>query len=486
MPRTQHPARIKKVAATILLGGLLLSLGALAEGDSPPDANATESDGTPAEEAQPEPEAASLTVGAGKLAVKARIEGAITPVTEAYFNDAFAHAEEKKADLFLIQMDTPGGLLEATRNMVQKMLRTDIPVVVYVGPEGARAGSAGVFLTMAAHVAAMSPTSHIGAAHPVQMFGGDMEGDMRDKIENDTAAWARSIAEARGKNQDFAEAAVRESESIPASTALEDNVVDLLAESETDLLEKIHGRVVKTKAGKIQLNTKDIAVVEFERSGQQSLMDFFADPNLLYLLMLMGLLGVFIEFKNPGLIVPGVVGGVCLAVVLGIQVLPVNWFGVLLILGAAALFIAEIYVTSFGLLGAGGLVCLILGSYLLFDVPGSQLRVDTPVIWSVALTFSGAFLGIGYLLFNTMKQGATSGPEAMQGELAQVHVAIGPHEPGKIHYRGAFWAAHADVAIPKGADVRIVRLESTQAFVEPVDEIAKKGEEAPISEDGAA
>jgi membrane-bound serine protease (ClpP class) len=466
------------IAFVALLVALIPVARAEQGGEEPnPEAAATE------ESAQDESsEEAKPRVGAGKLAVSAEIKGAITPVTEAYFNDALKAAEEKHADLLLIKMDTPGGLLEATRHMVQKMLRTDMPVVVFVGPEGARAGSAGVFLTMAAHVAVMSPTSNIGAAHPVQMMGGDVEGDMRAKIENDTAAWARSIAEARQRNEDFAEAAVRDSESIPATQALEENVIDLLADDQADLLEKIHGRIVTTKAGAIELNTKGILVEAFEPSGQQELMEFFADPNLLYLLMLMGLLGVFIEFKNPGLIVPGVVGGICLAVVLGIQVLPVNWFGVLLVLGAAALFVAEIYVTSFGLLGAGGLVCLILGSYLLFDVPGSQLRVDTEVIWSVALTFSATFLGIGYLLFKTQAQGATSGPEAMEGERATVHVAIRPDEPGNIHYRGAFWRAHADVAIPQGAKVRILRIESTRAFVEPVDEIAQKGEDPPSSD----
>lgn len=404
---------------------------------------------------------------AAPLVIRAYLNTPVTNTTRDYLRDAMAQATSSGAAVLLIEMDTPGGLLEATRQLVQSMLECRVPIVVYVTPPGARAGSAGVFITLAAQVAAMAPTTHIGAAHPVSLFGGGGDDEMRRKIENDTAAWARSLAQTRGRSADWAEKAVRESASLPADEALQAHVVDLIAPTVEALLDSIDGRTVQVGTDSVQLHTAGARIVDLQRTGRQRLMDVLADPDLAYLTLLLGLFLLFLEFKSPGLVVPGVVGVLLLLLVLAVQVLPVNWVGVLLILGSVALFITEIYVTSFGLLAAGGLVCLVVGSYLLFDVPGSSLRVAPQVIWSVALAFSALLLGVGYLLVRAQRQGPSSGVDAMVGEVGVLTQGVGPGRPGRVLLRGAYWNAAAAQELAEGTPVRVVRMESTRAFVEP-------------------
>lgn len=396
------------------------------------------------------------------------IDKAITNAMKDYLVAALTHANDTKVSAVLVRLDTPGGLLDTTRDMVQEVLNADVPVVVFVSPKGARAASAGMFLTLAAHVAAMAPGTDIGAAHPVGPFGGNVEGDMRDKVVNETVAWCRSLAETHGRNMDWVEKAVRESSSIPAQEALEKKVVDLVAEDVPALLRAVHGREVTVRNKKVMLETAGAQVEAFPMSGRQIVATFLANPDLIYFLFLVGLFLLFLEFKSPGLIVPGVVGALCLALVLGVQVLPVNWVGVILILGAAALFVAEIYVTSFGLLAVGGIVCLVLGSYLLFDVPGSTLRVAPVVIWTVALTFAAILVGVGTLLLRAKTQGATSGVDAMAGEEAEVFEAIAPGQIGKIFARGSYWSASSSELVPPGTRVRIRKMVGLKAEVEPI------------------
>jgi membrane-bound serine protease (ClpP class) len=400
------------------------------------------------------------------VVVEMVLDTEITSATRDYLFAALAHAEATKASALLITLDTPGGLMEATREMVREMLKAEVPVIVYVSPNGARAASAGLFLTLAAHVAAMAPSTHIGAAHPVGLFGGNVEGDMAVKIVNDAAAWSRSLAQTHGRNMDWAEKAVRESSSIPAIEAVDQKVVDLTAEDVPALLKAIHGRKLMVSGQPTDLNTANAKVEPFTMSGRQSLVTFLANPNLMYFLLLLGLFLLFLEFKSPGLIVPGLTGVLLLALVLGVQVLPVNWLGVLLILGAAALFVTEVFVTSFGLLAAGGVVCLIVGSYLLFDVPGSSFRVDPVVIWTVALTFAVLLLVVGFLLVRAKRQGGTSGVDAMAGEEAEVFEAIAAGTPGKIYARGAYWNASCAEPAVKGTRVRIKKMDGMKAEVE--------------------
>jgi membrane-bound serine protease (ClpP class) len=417
---------------------------------------------SPAEAAQPRP-------GRERVVLVATLDAGITSAVRDYLIGAIDEAEAVGATALVIRVDTPGGLLEATRELVRAILAAEVPVVVYVTPPGARAGSAGVFITLAAHVAAMAPATNIGAAHPVGAFGSDVQGEMARKVENDAAAWARSLALTRGRNPEWAEKAVRESAAIPAEEAVKAGVVDLLAVDLTALLGAVDGREVEVAGTRRRLETAGIAVRQVEMTGRQKLVKHLANPNLMYVMLLAGLFLIFLELKNPGLIVPGVVGVLLLALVLGVQILPVNWLGVLLILAAAALFILEIYVTSFGLLSAGALACLIVGSYLLFDVEGSTFRVDPAVIWSVALTFGALLLVVGYLLVRAKRQGPTSGVEAMAGEEAVVYERITPAEPGTVRARGAYWSASAGSELEPGERVRIVRVDGTKAIVEPLD-----------------
>jgi membrane-bound serine protease (ClpP class) len=399
--------------------------------------------------------------------VRADLRGTITQVDDDIVRDALALAVERRAQALLLVMDTPGGVLDSTRTIVQRILAARVPVIVYIAPAGARAGSAGVFLALAAHVTMMQPTSNIGAAHPVAPFGEDIKGEMGKKVVNDTAAWARSLAETRGRNEQWAEKAVRESVSLTATEAVREHVADGMALDIDDLLAKADGRVVEVAEKPWRVTTRGARVLSYEPGFAEHLYEALSSPGLVYLLLLLGLLGLYIEFQHPGLIVPGVLGAAALGIVIGVQMLPLNGFGLLLIGLAGVLFFAEVYVTSFGLLGAAGVACLIAGSYLLFDVPGSMVRLSGWTIWSVALTLSAALLLIGYKLVAIKRQGATSGTEALIGKLAEVIEPIVPDAPGKVFFDGTLWTAAATVALERGQRCLVVGRSGLTLRVEP-------------------
>ena len=418
------------------------------------------------EPAVAEPPPLQAEQGVGPI-ITVELVGGITTVAAEFLQEAIEHAREKKAQALVIRLDTPGGLLSATREIVAGFLNSDIPIVVWVGESGARAGSAGVFITMAAHVAAMAPGTNIGAAHPVSAFGKDIEGDMAKKVTNDTVAWARSIAQLRGRNADWAADAVAESASIPEQEALEKNVVDLIARNEDMLVRALHGRVVKLPERQMSLSTESVVVMPYTMSARQKLVQFLANPNLAYILLLVGLFGLFLEFKAPGLMVPGVVGATCLALVLGVQVMPVNWLGALLIAAAAVCLVAEIFVPSFGILTAVGMTCLVLGSYLLFDVPESDFRVEPMLIWAGTLGFAALALTIGSLLMRSMRAPASTGKEAMVGEIGELVWPIVGEEPGRVDLRGTTWRAVAQQNIDQGQLVRVASVEGVTLSVVP-------------------
>lgn len=352
--------------------------------------------------------------------VRIKVDSGITPVIAEYTENAIAFAKKQAAQLLLIELNTPGGLMDASRDMVASILGSPIPVVVYVSPKGARAGSAGVFIALSAHIAAMAPTTRIGAAHPVPLFGNDIEGEMGKKIENDTAAWAKSLAEQNRRNPLFAEKAVRESISLTAQEALKNKVIDQIADSTEALLRSLNGKKLYLDGKEIMLRLEHPTIQDFEMTGEQKLVDWFSEPNFLYLLMLIGFVLLFIEYQNPGMILPAALGLLMLAIVFGIQLLPINWLGGLFILLAVILLVAEIYITSFGILALGGIGLLVLGSYLLFDVPGSSLRIHPVVIWSIAITFGLLIIGFGILILKTQKQTPSSSIDAMVGETVEV------------------------------------------------------------------
>ena len=407
--------------------------------------------------------------GRQPVVVVIKVDGAITRQTEEFFATALGEAEARRAQALLWVLDTPGGLLDATRAIVQKILDAPLPVITYVFPAGARAASAGLFVTLASHVAAMHPTSHMGAAHPVSAFGADIEGDMGAKVLNDTAAWARSLAQARGRNGEWAEKAVRDSVSLTGGEALASQVVDLLAEGDIAVLSAADGRIVAVRNQPWRVTTQGAELVRVEPTSRQRLYAALADPVLIYFLLIVGVVGLFVEFTSPGLIVPGLIGVLALSLVFGLQVLPMNGFGLLLLAVAALLFILEVYVVSFGLLAVAGLVCLAIGSYLLFDVPGSSLRLDPRVIAATVLGALLVMLGFGHKLLQIKRQGATSGPETWPGREARVTEAIEAGQSGRVFFDGSLWTATSPVSLKPDQRCRITAVDGLLLHVEPLE-----------------
>jgi len=392
-----------------------------------------------------------------------------------------ARAERDGAPAVVIAMDTPGGLLSSTREIVQAELAATVPVIVYVTPSGARAGSAGVFITLAAHVAAMAPGTNIGAAHPVGVFGGVLgksaEGEgsaeqaaaMEEKILNDTLAWARAIAEQRGRPMEFTEEAVRSSAAITDSEALARGVIDLSAVDLPDLLAQVDGREVQTAAGPVTLRTAGAAVEHVAMGFRQRVVHFLGDPNLIFLLLGLGLLGLYVEYHQPGLILPGVLGGCCLvAAAVALSILPFNLAGLLLVIGGFVLFAIEVWVPSYGALTAGGISCLLLGGILLFDVQEFDLRVQLSTLIPVAVVAGLLALGVAMVVLRSHRRRVATGREGMVGELGQV--TEGGDGQGWVLVDGAIWKATWQGTLARGARVRVRGLQRLSLSVEAAPE----------------
>ncbi len=382
------------------------------------------------------------------------IDGAITPITVRLLAAAIERAQAEGSQALVVQLNTPGGLERSMRSMVQSILNSEIPIIVYVAPTGARAASAGVFLTMAAHVAAMAPATNMGAAHPVAV-GGQMDKDMLKKVENDAAAFARTLATERGRNAEWMEKAVRSSVSVTEREALKLKVIDLIADSLPDLLEKIDGRVVKTKRGAVTVETKGAPVKVIDIRFRDRFLALITDPNIAYILMMVGMLGIFFELSNPGVVLPGVIGGISLILAFfAFQSLPINWAGLLLILFGVALLIAEIKIASHGVLTIGGVVSMVLGSFMLYEAPEAGFRVS----WTVILPTVGASAGLVVWAVSAglraMMRPPTTGAASMIGQRAVVRAALDPE--GQVQLDGELWRAVAeDAPVPAGETVRV-------------------------------
>jgi len=382
------------------------------------------------------------------------IDGAITPITVRLLAAAIERAQAEGSQALVVQLNTPGGLERSMRSMVQSILNSEIPIIVYVAPTGARAASAGVFLTMAAHVAAMAPATNMGAAHPVAV-GGQMDKEMLKKVENDAAAFARTLATERGRNAEWMEKAVRSSVSVTEREALKLKVIDLIADSLPDLLEKIDGRVVKTKRGVVTIETKGAPVKVIDIRFRDRFLALITDPNIAYILMMVGMLGIFFELSNPGVVLPGVIGGISLILAFfAFQSLPINWAGLLLILFGVALLIAEIKIASHGVLTIGGVVSMVLGSFMLYEAPEAGFRVS----WTVILPTVGASAGLVVWAVSAglraMMRPPTTGAAGMIGQQAVVRAALDPE--GQVQLDGELWRAVAeDAPVPAGETVRV-------------------------------
>ena len=398
-----------------------------------------------------------------------QIDGVISPVTVRLVEGALTRAQAEGAGALVIQLDTPGGLERSMRLICQRLLNAEIPVIVYVSPTGARAASAGVFITMAAHVAAMAPATNIGAAHPVALGGGGDKESLK-KIENDAAAFARTIALERGRNVEWAEKAVRQSVSITEREAVKLKVVDLVAESMPDLLDKLDGRSVKTARGPVTLQTRGASVKAIEIGFRDRVLNVITDPNVAYILMMLGMLGLFFELSNPGVILPGVVGGISLILAFfAFQSLPINFAGLLLILFGIVLLIAEIKVVSHGVLAIGGIVAMALGSLMLFDAPEIGFRVSWRVILPTVGATAGIFLFVIAAGVRALAARSPVGAPALVGETGIARGALSPE--GQVLVHGELWRAVARGApVEEGARVRVVDVKGLTLTVEKAGE----------------
>jgi membrane-bound serine protease (ClpP class) len=451
----------------LLLAGVLFVAAAAPAKDSAPAKDPAPAQDPPSA-AQPDDGAAREEKGAARPAriVRLVVDGGINPATADYVRDGLRAAQALGAQALLIQMDTPGGLLDSTKTIVKDILGAPLPVIIYVAPSGGGAISAGVFITLAGHVTAMAPGTNIGAAHPVGGQGESIEGDMGEKVENFAASLSRTIAQQRGRNVEWAEKAVRESVSITEREAVELNVVDLVADDTEDLLAKIDGREVDVNGRKVVLATAAAVVEEHEMRLRQRILDIIANPNLAYLLMMAGILGLYVEFTNPGLLFPGVAGAICLLLAMSaLQVLPINYTGLALIGLGIALLVAEIFLPSFGVLGVGGLVAFVLGSLLLFDTPESTLTLDRRLVFATAATLGTFVLAIGWLVVSAQRQRASVGVEAMIGEVGEVRRLVDSAGRLKVFVHGEYWDAESQEALQVGDPVEVVKVEGMRVHV---------------------
>jgi membrane-bound serine protease (ClpP class) len=383
------------------------------------------------------------------------IDGSINPAVDDFIRESIARAKANRARALIIQLDTPGGLLSSTRTIVKEILGAPVPIMVYVAPSGSGAGSAGVFITMSAHIAAMAPGTNIGAAHPVAGGGQEIKGVMGEKIENFTASFSETIARQRGRNAEWAIQAVRKSVSITEKEALKLNVIDIVARDIDDLLRQAEGRKVDLDGRPHTLSVKDAKVIRHEMNLKQRIINIIADPNIAYLLLMAGILGLYMEFSHPGVIFPGVAGAICLILALiSLQVLPFNYAGLVLIMLGVALLIGEAFIPSFGVLGIGGVISLALGSFLLFDTQNSGVGVDRSIIFATVATLSSFVLAISYLVYRSQRSRPTLGLEGMLGEIGDVRAKLNP--AGKVFVHGEHWNAEAEGEIDVGEKVEVV------------------------------
>ena len=401
------------------------------------------------------------------------IDGTINPAVDDFIRESISRAKANAARALIIQLDTPGGLLTSTRTIVKEMLGAPVPVIVYVAPSGAGAGSAGVFITMAAHIAAMAPGTNIGAAHPVAGGGQEVKGVMGEKIENFTASFSESIAQQRGRNTEWAIQAVRKSVSITEKEALKIKVIDVVAKDINDLLEQAHGRKVDIDGRKQELLLKGARVERYGMSLKQKVLNTIADPNIAYLLMMAGILGLYMEFSHPGVIFPGVAGAICLLLAFAsLQLLPINYAGLGLIILGIGLLIGEAFAPSFGVLGVGGIISLALGSFFLFDTEGSDLIVDRSIILTAVATLGTFVLAVSYLVFRSQKSKPALGMDGLIGEIGEVRGKLTPS--GKIFVHGEHWNARADSEIDVGEKVEVVGYEGMSLKVRRSSERSSK------------
>ena len=408
--------------------------------------------------------------------VVVKLSGAINPAVAEYVSYEISQANAEKDSLIVLHMDTPGGLDTSMREIIKKIQSSEVPVASFVAPTGSRAASAGTFITIASHIAVMAPGTNIGAAHPINMLGGGNDNEqaktMEKKVVNDAAAYIRSLAELRKRNAHWAELAVVNSVSISAEEAMKLNVIDFVAGDVKALVMAIDGREVQLASGSVSLKTKNLKIIYHEMNPRQKLLDIISNPNVTYILMMLGLVGLFFELSNPGLVLPGVIGSISLILALyAMQTLPINYAGLLLILFGVILFITEINVMSYGLLSVSGVISIFLGSTMLIDSDDPALQISRAILYpTLALTVILSS-GIVMLATRTRSLKKLGGMEGMIGETGLVKEVLNPQ--GRVLVHGELWEAEADTQITEGERVQVDFVQGLRIKVSKVEDTQK-------------
>ena len=406
------------------------------------------------------------------LVIVVKISGSINPAVAEYISHEISQANADQEALIVLHMDTPGGLDTSMRQIIKKIQGSQVPVASFVAPSGSRAASAGTFITIASHIAAMAPGTNIGAAHPVNMMGGGGESEqaktMEHKVVNDAAAYIRSLAQLRNRNEHWAELAVVKSVSISAEEALRLNVIDLVAADVKALVLAVDGREVQVASGSVTLRTGNLQIVYHEMNPRQKFLDIISSPNVAYILMMIGMVGLYFELSNPGLVLPGVIGAISLILALyAMQTLPINYAGLLLILFGVILFIAEISIMSYGLLSVSGVISLFLGSTMLIDSDDPALQISRAILYPTLGLTVVLSVGIVVLATRTRNLKKLGGMDGMIGETGLVKDALNP--VGRVQVHGELWEAEAEGPVAEGETVRVDSVAGLKIKVSPVE-----------------
>ncbi len=409
---------------------------------------------------------AAQAAGAAVKVVAVDVDDMIHPVTTEIVGGAIALAKQDNASLLLIRLNTPGGLADAMRETITEIIASPVPVVTYVAPSGGRAASAGFFILEAGDVAAMAPGTNTGAAHPVALTG-QMDPVMKEKVENDAAAYLRSICTKRGRNSALAETAVRQSKSFTEREALDQNLIDLIAPNEGELLTAIEGRkVTRFNGSTVTLHTAGAEVINYERTLRQKIVSAIADPNIALILLVLGALGIYVEFTSPGLIAPGIAGAILALLGLSaLSVLPISWLGASLMILALTLFVLEAKFTSHGILGLGGAVAMALGAVMLVDSPLPEMRIRWGTAIALTIPFSIITVLLVSLAMRARRAKVETGTEGMVGQTGSAITDLAPS--GKVFVHGEYWDADASAPAPAGSKIRVVAINKLRLLVEP-------------------
>jgi membrane-bound serine protease (ClpP class) len=419
------------------------------------------------------PSASADEHASNPVVLELKIDGEVEPILATYIDEGITDATNRHASLVLITMDTPGGLSDSMKDIIQHILASQVPVAVYVYPTGARGASAGFFILLSADIAAMGPGTHTGAASPIIGVGGypvTIDETLRRKIMNDAQAFLRSFAEKRGRNPKLAETAVTDAKAFTEKEALDGKLIDFIANSEDDLLRQLNGReITRFDGSKTKLALANPVRVPFELSARQKFLSRIVEPDIFFILLILGVLGLYTEFTHPGVVAPGVVGGICMVLALyAMHILPVNLAGVFLIILALALFILEAKFTSHGVLAAGGIVSMLLGAMFLIRSPLTAGGVSLGVALSVTLPFAVLTVFLMRLVLRSRSWKNQTGREEMIGAQGTVVTPLPGGAEGMIRVHGELWRAISNQPVPEGKPVRVVKMDGLKLYVEPV------------------